>query len=170
MLKKILLWSTLLLTNNNNVQTQPIFTNHKTYNINITKDIIKNFYDDKNINVIKNKKEENDVCINNNLYEITSEKEIEASWYWPWFHWKKTASWENFNMNDYTVAHKKLPFWTKLLLTNNEWDSVIAKVNDRGPYIKWRELDVSKQIATELKNILLKWSDKIKMHIIKDKN
>lgn len=68
-----------------------------------------------------------------------------ASWYGPGFNGKKTASGEIFNMNDYTAAHRTLPFGTKLKVTNAVNNkSVIVTVNDRGPYVKGKIIDLSK--------------------------
>jgi len=68
-----------------------------------------------------------------------------ASWYGPGFHGRKTASGEIFNTYDFTAAHKTLPFHTYLKVTNLEnGKSVIVKVNDRGPYVGARIIDLSK--------------------------
>ena len=64
-----------------------------------------------------------------------------ASWY---RHGRVTANGEPFNPHGLTVAHKSLPFNTVVRLTNPETGAVVtARVNDRGPYIKGREFDVS---------------------------
>lgn len=75
-----------------------------------------------------------------------------ASWYGPGFHGKKMANGKRFNMNDPTVvAHKTLPFGTKLLVRNPETDRIILlTVQDRGPYVGRRELDVSFAAAKKL--------------------
>jgi rare lipoprotein A len=74
-----------------------------------------------------------------------------ASWYGPGFHGKTTASGAIYNQNAMTLAHKSLPFGTKLLLTNTKnGRTVCAKVNDRGPYHGGRTFDVSKAVATKL--------------------
>lgn len=62
---------------------------------------------------------------------------------------KITANGEPFYPNGYTCAHKTLPFNTVLLLTYNDKHAV-CRVNDRGPFIKGRDLDVTLQIAKEL--------------------
>jgi len=68
----------------------------------------------------------------------------EASYYGPGFHGKKTASGETFNQNDYTCAHKTLPFGTKLnVVRDDNGESVVVRVNDRGPYVGSRILDLS---------------------------
>ncbi|TKC89796.1 septal ring lytic transglycosylase RlpA family protein [Trinickia terrae] len=67
-----------------------------------------------------------------------------ASWYGTKFHGRKTASGERYNMNALTAAHKTLPlgaFVRVTNMTNNK--SVVVKINDRGPYIRGRVLDVS---------------------------
>ena len=74
-----------------------------------------------------------------------------ASWYGPGFHGKKTANGEIFNENALTVAHKTLPFGTQLKITNLENNkSLVARVNDRGPFVAGRILDGSKKVAEEL--------------------
>ena len=66
---------------------------------------------------------------------------ITASWY---RHGRITANGESFDPNGLTVAHKKLPFNTMIRFTNPENGlSIIARVNDRGPYIRGRDFDLS---------------------------
>lgn len=72
----------------------------------------------------------------------------EASWYGPYFHGRTTANGETFNQNALTVAHKSLPFGTQLQVRNLSNDqTVIVRVNDRGPYVGDRSLDLSKAAA-----------------------
>lgn len=74
-----------------------------------------------------------------------------ASWYGPGFHGKKTASGEIFDMNKYTAAHLKLPFATRVLVEDpRTGNTVIVKVNDRGPYVRSRIMDLSKGSAKKL--------------------
>jgi rare lipoprotein A len=69
-----------------------------------------------------------------------------ASYYADMFHNRKTASGAKFDNNKLTAAHKKLPFGTKLKITNPSNDkSVVVTVNDRGPFVKGREIDLSKK-------------------------
>ena len=76
--------------------------------------------------------------------EIGTKIQGEASYYGPGFHGKKTASGEIFNQNDYTCAHKSLPFGTKLKVVRDDTGaSVVVRVNDRGPYVDGRILDLS---------------------------
>ena len=68
----------------------------------------------------------------------------EASYYGPGFHGKQTASGEIFDQEDYTCAHKSLPFGTKLKVVRvDNGSSVVVRVNDRGPYVDGRILDLS---------------------------
>ncbi len=69
----------------------------------------------------------------------------EASWYGPGFHGRKTANGERFDTYDFTAAHKTLPFGTLLKVTNlaNNLYTVV-RINDRGPYIRGRIIDLSK--------------------------
>ncbi|NEP63423.1 MAG: septal ring lytic transglycosylase RlpA family protein [Symploca sp. SIO2G7] len=67
-----------------------------------------------------------------------------ASWYGPGFHGRKSASGERFNQNALTAAHRTLPFGTNVLVTNlNNGRSVIVRINDRGPFIRGRVIDLS---------------------------
>jgi rare lipoprotein A len=77
--------------------------------------------------------------------------EMVASWYGAEHHNKTTASGQRFDMYKNTLAHKTLPFGTKVRLTNPE-NGKIAEgvVNDRGPFIKGREVDVSYALARKL--------------------
>jgi rare lipoprotein A (peptidoglycan hydrolase) len=75
----------------------------------------------------------------------------EASFYGPGFQGKKTATGEKFDQNDRTAAHPTLPLGTQATVTNLETgDSVEVKINDRGPYVKGRDIDLSKGAAKEL--------------------
>jgi rare lipoprotein A len=74
-----------------------------------------------------------------------------ASWYGSKYHGRKTSSGERYNKNDMTAAHKTLPFGTKVKVTNpanNE--SVILRINDRGPFVGNRIIDVSEVAAKKL--------------------
>ena len=64
-----------------------------------------------------------------------------ASWY---RHGRVTANGESYNPMGHTVAHKSLPFGTMVRFTNPETgQTVVARVNDRGPFIRGREFDLS---------------------------
>ncbi len=92
---------------------------------------------------------------------VSKEKEVrsnykfyqkgEASWYGPGFNGKKTANGEIFNMNKLTAAHKKLAFGTKVRVTNLKNNkTVVVKINDRGPFVKGRVIDLSKKAAQQI--------------------
>ena len=71
-----------------------------------------------------------------------------ASWYGPGFHGKKTASGERFNTRALTAAHRSLPFGTKVRVTNERTGrSVVVRINDRGPFVGGRVIDLSKAAA-----------------------
>jgi rare lipoprotein A len=71
-----------------------------------------------------------------------------ASWYGPGFHGRQTANGERFNQNEMTAAHRSLPFGTKVRVTNsNNGRSVIVRINDRGPYVGNRLIDLSAAAA-----------------------
>ncbi len=77
-----------------------------------------------------------------------------ASWYGPGFHGKLTASGELYNMYDMTCAHNTFPLGTKVKVTNlRNGKSVFVTVNDRGPFVKDREIDLSYAAAKELEII-----------------
>lgn len=74
-----------------------------------------------------------------------------ASYYHDKFDGRKTASGTRFDNSKLTAAHKKLPFGTKLKITNETNNkSVVVEVTDRGPFIKGREIDLSKQAFMEI--------------------
>ena len=67
-----------------------------------------------------------------------------ASWYGRLFQHKKTASGEPYDMHDFTAAHRTLPLGSWVKVTNLENDkSVMVRINDRGPVLKSRILDLS---------------------------
>lgn len=74
-----------------------------------------------------------------------------SSYYGPKFHGRKTASGEVFDMYGDTAAHKELPLGTILNVTYlKTGKSVIVKVNDRGPFIAGRDLDLSYGAAKKI--------------------
>jgi len=74
-----------------------------------------------------------------------------ASWYGPHFQGRETANGEIYDQTSFTAAHKVLKFGTILRITNPKNDqSVIVRINDRGPYIGGRQLDLSKAAALQL--------------------
>jgi len=79
------------------------------------------------------------------------EEECIASWYGPGFHGKETSSGEIYNMYEYTAAHKLLPMGTYVLVKNLEnGRELVVRINDRGPFVGERCLDLSYAAAREL--------------------
>ena len=71
-----------------------------------------------------------------------------ASWYGPDFHGKPTANGETFDQNDLTAAHQTLPMPSLVRITNLEnGRSLVVRVNDRGPFVNGRIIDVSRRTA-----------------------
>lgn len=78
-------------------------------------------------------------------------KSVHASYYADKFNGKRTTSGVKFNNRDYTAAHKKFPFGTKLRITNEaNGKSVMVEVTDRGPFVKSREIDLTKRAFMEI--------------------
>ncbi|MCF4994163.1 septal ring lytic transglycosylase RlpA family protein [Pseudomonas syringae] len=74
-----------------------------------------------------------------------------ASYYGAKHHGKRTASGEAFNQNALTAAHRQLPFGTRVKVTNLKNDeSVVVRINDRGPHTRGRLIDVSRGAAEQL--------------------
>ena len=74
-----------------------------------------------------------------------------ASWYGPGFQGNKTANGETFHPNKLTAAHRRLPLGTQAEVTNLEnGKKVEVKINDRGPYVKHRSIDLSRAAAKKL--------------------
>jgi rare lipoprotein A len=72
-----------------------------------------------------------------------------ASWYGPGFHGRKTASGERFNQWAMTAAHRTYKFGTLVRVTH-KGKSVTVRINDRGPFIKGRIIDLSKGAAQKI--------------------
>ena len=78
-------------------------------------------------------------------------KEAHASYYADKFNGRRTTSGKKFDNNKYTAAHKKLPFGTKVKVTNERnGKSVIVEITDRGPFVKSREIDLSKRAFMDI--------------------
>ena len=78
-------------------------------------------------------------------------KDVFATYYADKFNGRKTSSGERFHNNNYTAAHMKLPFGTKLRVTNEKTGKFVdVKVNDRGPFTRNRIIDLAKGPAQEL--------------------
>lgn len=105
--------------------------------------------------------------VTDTIYKTLKDKTI-ASYYHDKFNGRKTANGEIFSNNDLTAAHKTLPFGTLVKVTNLETNkSVVVVINDRGPFIKGRSIDLSKKafmlIVNKDKGLV-----KVKIEIIED--
>lgn len=96
------------------------------------------------------------IKLNEELNALEDEVEIAhantlASYYHDKFNGKKTASGDVFSNKKYTAAHKSLPFGTKVRVTNlNNEESIIVEINDRGPFARGRQIDLSKKAFMDL--------------------
>ena len=89
--------------------------------------------------------------VNFSMVTLTEMGNMKSSWYGPGFHGKMTANGEIYDQMSLTAAHKSLKFGTLLKVTNpRNGKSVVVRINDRGPYIEGRDLDLSKAAAIEL--------------------
>lgn len=80
-------------------------------------------------------------------------KAAHASYYADKFHGRKTASGKKYNKNQYTAAHKKLPFGTIVRVTNEvNGKSVNVEITDRGPFVRAREIDLSRRSFMDIAN------------------
>lgn len=94
---------------------------------------------------------------------------VEASYYADKFHGRKTSSGEVFNMYDYTCAHKTFPFGTVLRVTNLANNKTVdVRVNDRGPFVAGREVDLSKAAAVKL-DMIKSGTARVKIEILNSK-
>lgn len=77
--------------------------------------------------------------------------EDRASYYADSFHGKRTANGETFRLQEYTAAHRSLPFGTAVRVTNlDNGRNVMVRINDRGPHLKNRIIDLSPAAAREI--------------------
>jgi len=89
-----------------------------------------------------------------------------ASWYGPSFHARKTSNGEYYNMYALTAAHKTLPMNTMVKVTNLEnKKSVIVRINDRGPFVKNRIIDLSKAAAMKI-GMIKKGTAKVELEVV----
>ena len=90
-----------------------------------------------------------------------------ASYYATKFQHRKTANGERFDNNAMTAAHKTLPFGTEVIVTNlSNGKSVKARINDRGPFVKGRIIDLSRIAFSHISN-LDKGIEKVDIRVVK---
>lgn len=89
-----------------------------------------------------------------------------ASWYGSDFHGGKTANGERYDMYSMTAAHRTLPFGTLVKVTNEcNGRECVVRINNRGPYLKGRILDLSKAAATQL-GMVSRGVSKVRMQVL----
>ena len=89
-----------------------------------------------------------------------------ASYYHDMFHGRKTASGTRYDKSKMTAAHKHLPLGSEVRVTDTRTGrSVVVRVNDRGPFVKGRVIDLSRRAATEL-GMLKKGLTKVKVEVL----
>ncbi|HWX53323.1 MAG TPA: septal ring lytic transglycosylase RlpA family protein [Verrucomicrobiae bacterium] len=87
-----------------------------------------------------------------------------ASWYGKQFHGRTTANGESFDMFDLTAAHKRLPLGTYVKVTNlRNHRSIVVRINDRGPYVGDRIVDLSYSAARMLN---LRGVEKVRLDLV----
>ncbi len=97
---------------------------------------------------------------------VDEEFEGIASWYGPDFHAKKTSNGETYDMYAYTAASKTLPMNTMVKVYNKEnGKSVVVRINDRGPFVEGRIIDLSNSAAKEI-DMVAKGTANVKLTIL----
>jgi rare lipoprotein A len=92
-----------------------------------------------------------DTLTNISLQFKPFKKSVHASYYHNKFNGRRTASGQRFDNQKYTAAHRKLPFGTKLRVTNEKNGKfVIVEVTDRGPFSRGREIDLTRKAFMEI--------------------
>ena len=100
------------------------------------------------------------------VFAINPDKIYVASYYSDYYHNKKAANGSIFSQDSLTCAHRTLKFGTIVKVTNIDNNkSVILTVTDRGPFVKNREIDLSKRAAKEL-DFINKGLQKVKIEIV----
>jgi rare lipoprotein A (peptidoglycan hydrolase) len=89
-----------------------------------------------------------------------------ASWYGKDFHGKKTANGEVYDMDAMTAAHKELPFNTRVRVVNlKNGKSIVVRINDRGPFVKGRIIDLSRRAAGKI-GMFFSGTTKVRVEIL----
>ena len=91
---------------------------------------------------------------------------VVSSWYGPGFEGSPTASGEPYRAEEYTAAHRSLPFGTELLVTYGGQQAVV-RVTDRGPYVSGRDMDLSQAAAEEI-GLIAAGADAVDVRVLGD--
>jgi rare lipoprotein A len=87
------------------------------------------------------------------IIEVAFDRGV-ASWYGPGFHGRRTANGETYNQEELTAAHKSLPFNTLVRVENvRNGKSVVVRINDRGPFVGNRIIDLSHKAARNIEMV-----------------
>ncbi|RZJ72441.1 septal ring lytic transglycosylase RlpA family protein [Flavobacterium sp.] len=101
--------------------------------------------------IAKNAKVADSLKLVSNLKLKVFKKSAHASYYHDKFNGKRTASGRKFSNKGYTAAHRKLPFGTKIKVTNEaNGKSVIVEVTDRGPFTRGRDIDLTRRAFMDI--------------------
>lgn len=96
-------------------------------------------------------------------------RSVHASYYHDKFNGRRTASGKRFDNSKFTAAHKKLPFGTKLRVTNPANNkSVVVTVTDRGPFTRGREIDLTKKAFMEITHAKGRGFLNVNLEIVKE--
>ena len=107
-------------------------------------------------------------CVRVKYFPEGSIEQGMASWYGPNFHGKTTSSREVYDMFDMTAAHQTLPFGTVVIVTNLDNNkSVTVRINDRGPFVKGRIIDLS-YAAAQVLDMLGPGVVPVRVEVLKD--
>jgi len=102
-------------------------------------------------------------------FPTTKTTHFVCSFYADKFHGRTTSNGETFDMYKFTAAHKTLPFNTKLRVINEDnGKSVVVRINDRGPFIKGRDLDLSFAAAQKI-GLIPYGVKRLKIEFLKEK-
>jgi len=89
-----------------------------------------------------------------------------ASWYGPGFHGRRTANGERYDQNGLTAAHRTLPLGSEVHVTNvANGKSVRVRINDRGPFVRGRVIDLSRGAAKQL-GIIRRGTGQVRVHVL----
>ncbi|CZE49237.1 septal ring lytic transglycosylase RlpA family protein [Campylobacter geochelonis] len=100
------------------------------------------------------------------MVEVGDTQKGLASWYGPNFHGKKTSNGETYNMHAQTAAHKTYPMNTMVKVTNlHNGESAVVRINDRGPFVSGRVIDLSKKVASDL-GVLAKGTAPVRLEVV----
>jgi rare lipoprotein A len=92
-----------------------------------------------------------------------------ASYYGKAFHGRRTANGETYDMHALTAAHPSLPFGSRVRVTSlANGRSVVVRINDRGPHVKGRVIDLSHKAAKEL-GFLDRGTTKVRVEVLADR-